>query len=84
MPGFPLGVIRRFLRRQCQGNGKTNDRSQSAVVVGASALLVLGITLTLGVDNPASRPNLQTLGLIIMLIGLTVLVAVFTIRDPAD
>lgn len=54
-------------------------------MVGAStALVVLGITLTLGVDDPASRPNLQTLGLIIMLIGLTVLVAVFTIRDPAD
>ena len=49
-----------------------------------TALLVLGITLTLGVESPTSRPNLQTVGLLITLIGLTVLVAVFTIRDTAD
>ena len=53
--------------------------------MGAStALILLGITLALGVESPTSRPNLQTLGLLITLIGLTVVVAMFTIRDTAD
>ena len=54
------------------------------MVVGASAaLLALGITLTLSADSPTTRPNLQTMGLVLMLIGLTALVVVLTIRDPA-
>jgi hypothetical protein len=57
----------------------------SAVVVGAStALLVLGMALTLSADNPTTRPNLQTVGLLLSLIALTTLVVVFTVRDPVD
>lgn len=54
------------------------------VVSGSTALLAIGLALTLSADTPTTRPNLQTLGLIITLIGLTALVVVLTIRDPAD
>lgn len=56
-----------------------------AVVVSAStALLAIGLALALGADTPTTGPNLQTLGLMAMLIGMTALVVVFSIRDPAD
>ena len=57
----------------------------SAVVAGASkALLVLGMALTLISDNPTTRPNLQTVGLVLSLTALTPLVVVSTIRNPVD
>ena len=57
----------------------------TAVVVGAStALLMLGMALTLSAESPTTRPNLQTVGLALSLIALTALVVVFTIRDPVD
>lgn len=57
----------------------------AAVVIGASTLLlVLGMAFTLGVASPMTGPNLQTVGLVISLIGLTALTVVLTIRDPVD
>jgi hypothetical protein len=57
----------------------------AAVVVGTCTLLLLiGISLTVVADEPTTGPNLQTVGLVIMLIALTTLVLVRTMRDPAD
>lgn len=52
-------------------------------IVWAAATTV-GLALTLSADTPTTGPNLQTLGLIVTLIGITALVVVLTIRDPAD
>ena len=46
------------------------------------ALLVTGAVLAIAVDSPNSGANLQTAGLILMLIGLTVLNAVLILREP--
>jgi hypothetical protein len=55
------------------------------VVVGTCALLFLvGTSLTLAADQATTRPNLQTVGLAIMLIALTTLVVAGAMRDPTD
>ena len=54
------------------------------LVSGITALLAIGLTLTLSADTPTTGPNLQTLGLMVTLIGITALVVVLTIRGPAD
>jgi hypothetical protein len=55
------------------------------VVIGAStALLALGTALMLSADSPTTRPNVQTAGLVLAVIGLTALTVVLSIRDPAD
>lgn len=56
----------------------------AVLVSGSAALLAIGLVLMLSAETPTTRPNLQTLGLIVTLIGVTALVVVLTIRDPAD
>jgi hypothetical protein len=53
------------------------------VVNISSALLAIGMVLALSVDSPTTRPNLQTVGLALMLIGLTALAVALHLRDPA-
>jgi Ca2+/Na+ antiporter len=61
------------------------EGTSSAVVLGSCALLLLvGMSLTLAADQATTRPNLQTVGLVVMLIALTTLVIAYTMRDPAD
>ena len=42
------------------------------------------MSLTLAADQATTRPNLQTVGLVIMLLALTTLVLTLAVRDPAD
>ena len=76
-PGLPLCVVCRFLRRQRQGH-------IPAVVFGCTVFFVVGMSLTLAADQATTRPNLQTVGLVVMLLALTTLVLTYTMRGPAD
>ena len=54
-------------------------------MVGACVLLlVVGMSLTLAADEATTRPNLQTVGLVVMLLAMTTLVLTSAARDPAD
>jgi hypothetical protein len=45
------------------------------------SLLVAGTVLVIAVHSPKTGPNLQTAGLVLMLIALTALSVVMTLRD---
>lgn len=47
------------------------------------ALLVTGAVLAVTVESPKSGVNLQTAGLTLMLVALTVLNVVLALREPA-
>lgn len=60
------------------------DLCPVVVVSASTVLLAVGLALALGADTPTTGPNLQTLGLMAMLIGMTALVVVLSLRDPVD
>ncbi len=47
-------------------------------------VLATGTALTVTVTSPKTGPNLQTVGLLLMLVALTALNVVMAVREPAE